>query len=58
MFTHLCDQGNEKSNAKEIDATFCLPKYEMKFKTCNRVVFMFKVDKIIHYTMENLFYMG
>jgi hypothetical protein len=48
IFTYLCDQGNGKSNAKERDATFCLPKYEMKFKTCNRVVFIFKVDKIIH----------
>jgi hypothetical protein len=33
--------------------TFCLPKYPIKFKTHNGFIFMFKVDKHLHYTIKN-----
>ncbi len=35
------------------DATFCLSKFEVKFKTNNCVLFMFWVNKILHDTIEN-----
>ncbi len=34
-------------------AMFCLPKFEVKFETKNGAVFMFRADKVFHYTMKN-----
>jgi hypothetical protein len=33
--------------------TFCLPEFEVKFKTRNGAIFMFKADKVLHSTMKN-----
>jgi hypothetical protein len=34
-------------------ATFCLPKFEVKFETKNGAIFMFRADKIFHCTIKN-----
>jgi hypothetical protein len=33
--------------------TLCLPEFKFKFKTKSGGIFMFFVDKILHYTMKN-----
>jgi hypothetical protein len=34
-------------------AMFCLPKFEVKFETRNVTIFMFRADKVLHYTIKN-----
>jgi hypothetical protein len=34
-------------------ATFCLLEFEVKFETKNGAIFMFRIDKIFHYTTKN-----
>ncbi len=32
---------------------FCLPKFEVKFETKTREIFMFRAYKVLHCTMKN-----
>ncbi len=42
-----------KNGQVEGEGIFCLPEYPIKFKTHNGFIFMFKVDKHLHFTIKN-----
>ncbi len=46
-------QNEENGMGVNGQATFYLPKFEVKFETKNGAIFMFKVDKVFHYAVIN-----